>query len=171
MPRKSQWSYLMKDEAEAISRKPQRPYEIKANDLKPFVRKITPEDVTVLREHFVFVFGSNLAGIHGAGAAKHAYTWFGAQWGDGEGMTGRCYAIPTKDHNLQQRSLARIGQSVELFLGYARVSRHRQYLVTKIGCGLAGYTPAEIAPLFYVAGEPTENVWLPADFIAFAPKK
>lgn len=97
----------------------------------------------------IFVFGSNEAGIHGAGAAKHAKDFFGAQYGVGEGISGFSYAIPTKDRNIETLPLNKIQEYVEEFKEYARdhLGKHT-YLVTDIGCGLAGYTPEQIAPMF-----------------------
>lgn len=96
----------------------------------------------------IFVFGSNLAGIHGAGAADEAYQNFDAKWGVGEGPTGRAYAIPTKDENIQTLPLERIKQSVDKFIEHARQCSAEEFFVTAVGCGLAGYTPEQIAPMF-----------------------
>lgn len=97
----------------------------------------------------VFVFGSNLAGRHGAGAALVAHEEFGAEYGIGEGLIGSSYAIPTKDKHLKTRSLKEIEKSVKDFLKYVRHSDHQvQFFVTRIGCGLAGFKDSEIAPLF-----------------------
>ncbi len=106
----------------------------------------------------VFVFGSNDAGIHGAGAARQAYQEYGAKWGWGEGMMGNSYAIPTKDKELNTKNISDITLSVSRFLYYAQCNPQLQFFVTRIGCGLAGYTDKEIAPLFN--GAPT-NVELP----------
>ena len=99
----------------------------------------------------IFVFGSNLAGIHGAGAARYAMAYCGAKRGVGEGRTGASYAIPTKDHNLIARSLQSIEGSVNKFLKYASDNPSEKFKVTQIGCGLAGFRPAEIAPMFIPA--------------------
>lgn len=117
--------------------------------------------ITELEPNQIFVFGSNLAGIHGAGAAKIAHEKFDAEWGIGEGIIGRCYAIPTKDHNIETRSLIDINKSVGIFLNYATAHPEFEFLVTAIGCGLAGYEPWQIAPLF--AMHPS-NVILPGEF-------
>lgn len=101
----------------------------------------------------VFVFGSNLRGVHGAGAARYAHTSLGAEWGVGEGVTGSCYAIPTKDENIQTLSLETIEKYVDEFLDFARHNPGTQFCVTRIGCGLAGYDDADIAPMFQ--GAPT----------------
>ena len=76
--------------------------------------------ITELKENEIFVFGSNLAGIHGAGAAKTAYREFGAELHVGEGMTGRCYAIPTKDEKLRVRPIEDIGYSILKFINTAK---------------------------------------------------
>lgn len=96
----------------------------------------------------IFVFGSNLAGRHGKGAALEARTQWGAQYGVGRGRTGDAYAIPTKDANLQTLPLESIYVSVKEFLEYARYHEELKFLVTPIGCGLAGYTHEQIAPMF-----------------------
>lgn len=96
----------------------------------------------------IFVFGSNLAGRHGAGAALDARRYHGAVYGVGEGLMGNAYAIPTKDRQLKSRSLDEIRASVETFLAFARETPELTYQVTRIGCGLAGYKDHEIGPLF-----------------------
>lgn len=96
----------------------------------------------------VFVFGSNLAGIHGAGAALHAKQHWGARTGDGQGRTGSAYALPTKDRQLQRLSLPEIAGRVKTFLEYARRNPAAVFLVTRVGCGLAGYREEQVAPFF-----------------------
>lgn len=96
----------------------------------------------------IFVFGSNLAGIHGAGAAKHAYFNESAQRGVGVGMTGNSYALPTKDHQIRTMHLSRVEGYVNQFLEFALNNPDLNFKVTRIGCGLAGYKDSEIAPLF-----------------------
>jgi hypothetical protein len=96
----------------------------------------------------IFVFGSNLAGIHGAGAARDAYMEFDAEWGVGEGLTGECYALPTKDRNIETLPLDLIEVSVQKFLCFAEENPELRFLVTPVGTGLAGYTREEIAPMF-----------------------
>jgi hypothetical protein len=96
----------------------------------------------------IFVFGSNLAGIHGAGAAKVAYEKYGAEWGRGECLSGTSYAIPTKDNDIRTLPLARIAREVKLFLFQALCLRDVPFFVTRIGCGLAGYRDEDIAPMF-----------------------
>jgi hypothetical protein len=96
----------------------------------------------------IFVFGSNLAGIHGAGSAKEAYEKHGAVWGCGFGLSGNSFAIPTKDHNLQTLPLDAIDHFFGAFATFARnpwvKDRGWKFDLVDIGCGLAGYTPQEV---------------------------
>ena len=96
----------------------------------------------------IFVFGSNLAGRHGAGAAKFAVEKFGAVYGQGNGLQGSSYAIPTKDEKLRTLQVWQIQLSVFEFLQFANQHPELTFNVTRIGCGLAGYTEKEMAPLF-----------------------
>ena len=109
-----------------------------------------------------FVFGSNLSGKHGAGAARLAREWRGAQNGIGEGATGDAYAIPTKDHELHTLPLPRIRAAVDTFLQYAGAHPEIPFQITRIGCGLAGYSDTEIAPFFdsVPANSYLPGVWL-----------
>jgi hypothetical protein len=101
------------------------------------------------REHNdIFVFGSNLAGRHGKGAALHAAKVYGAIRAIGEGAMGKSYAIPTKDQYLRPRSLSEIEHSVSMFLSYAQANPNKIFWVTRVGCGLAGYLDHDIAPFF-----------------------
>ena len=111
----------------------------------------------------VFVFGSNLAGRHGAGAAREAHARWGATYGQGVGRSGNSYAIPTKDENIVTMSVKEIAPYVARFLEHAQHSLGDSFLVTAIGCGLAGHNPADIAPLFAGA---TENVFLSEKLVA-----
>ena len=95
----------------------------------------------------IFVFGSNLAGRHGLGAAKYARDNLGAEYGVGEGPTGKCYALPTKDENIKTRKLGDIEKSIVRFLEYADQSQD-VFKVTPIGCGLAGYKVQEVRAIF-----------------------
>lgn len=106
----------------------------------------------------IFVFGSNLAGRHGAGAALYARDHCGAIYGVGQGRTGGAYALPTKDRNIKTLPLTEIAAYVALFVAHARENPGEEFYVTRIGCGLAGYTDAQIAPMF--AGAP-DNCELP----------
>lgn len=109
----------------------------------------------------VFVFGSNLAGRHGKGAALWARQHRGAIYGQGVGRQGNAYAIPTKDHQLRVLPLLAIQAHVTEFLDYARQRPSTAFELTPIGCGLAGYRPAQIAPMFVNA---PANVQLPNAF-------
>lgn len=96
----------------------------------------------------IFVFGSNLAGIHGAGAAKEAMRLHGAEFGIGVGRTGNSYGIPTKDKNILTMPLNAIETYVKAFCDYAQKHDKESFFVTRLGCGLAGYSDSDIAPLF-----------------------
>lgn len=96
----------------------------------------------------IFVFGSNLAGRHGRGAALYAKKHHGAVYGVGEGFAGNSYAIPTKDKYIRTRPLSSINRSVGKFIRYAESNPDVTFEVTKIGCGLAGYSEDEISPMF-----------------------
>lgn len=104
---------------------------------------VTPNRITELSSSEVFVFGSNLQGYHGGGAARTAMDKFGAEWGVGVGPTGRCYAIPT-----MQGGVETIKPYVDEFLQYAKEHPDTRFLVTRIGCGIAGFDDMDIAPLF-----------------------
>lgn len=124
-------------------------------------KRITPEWITDLKEDEVFVFGSNLKGMHGGGAARVAYDKFGAVWGQGVGMQGQSYAIPTMHGGTDV-----IKPYVDEFIEYAKQHPEKKFLVTPIGCGIAGFSESEIAPLFKDAVN-LENVWLPEKFYEF----
>ena len=109
----------------------------------------------------IFVFGSNLAGRHGRGAALQAMKQFGAEYGVGEGMTGQCYALPTLDGMLMKRQHADLLESVTRFLLYADAHREYTFLLTKVGCGLAGYDEDYMRSFFVMI--PT-NVIPPEDW-------
>ncbi len=98
----------------------------------------------------VFVFGSNTAGIHGAGAAVAALR-YGARWGIGYGRMGQSYAIPTKNRKLQTLPFEQVRRHVHAFLDYARSRPGEEFFITRIGCGYAGYKDKKIAPLFGAA--------------------
>jgi len=97
----------------------------------------------------IFVFGSNLAGRHGKGAALEARKKYGAVYGVGVGLTGNSYAIPTKGYNLEVLPLEVITEYVAEFKQFAKVNTEYTFRVTRIGCGLAGYVDAQIAPMFH----------------------
>jgi len=96
----------------------------------------------------IFVFGSNLAGRHGAGAALFARHWYGAKYGVGIGRTGQAYAIPTKDADFNTLAQEFIRHQVIEFIEYAKYYKDLEFLVTRIGCGYAGYRNEQIAPMF-----------------------
>lgn len=120
--------------------------------------RITDDFIQALKPDEVFVFGSNLAGFHGGGAARAAFNKFGAIWGQGVGIQGRSYAIPT-----MQGGVETIAPYVDEFIEYARNHPEKKFLVTEIGCGIAGFTPEEIAPLFAGAVD-VGNISLPLHF-------
>lgn len=120
--------------------------------------RITPPFINGLAPNGVFVFGSNQKGLHGGGAARTAFERFGAVWGQGEGMQGQSYGIPT-----MQGGVETIRPYVDRFIDYARRHPEQKFLVTPIGCGIAGFTPQEIAPLFAEAVW-VENIELPESF-------
>ena len=122
-------------------------------------REFTPERITALKPNEIFVFGSNLAGSHGGGAAWIAYQRFGAIMGQGVGLQGQSYAIPT-----MQGGVETIEPYVEQFIDFAFRHRELKFLVTRIGCGIAGFTAYEIAPLFLKVID-LPNVLLPKDFV------
>lgn len=120
--------------------------------------RVTPLWIDSLDDNQVFVFGSNLAGMHGGGAARVACLRFGAVMGKGVGLQGRSYAIPT-----MQGGVDTIRPYVDEFIAFAKANADRQFLVTPIGCGIAGFEPEDIAPLFRDAIE-VKNICLPESF-------
>jgi hypothetical protein len=126
--------------------------------------KITPYEVEYLEPNEIFVFGSNEAGIHGAGAARLAYERFGARLGQGFGLIGQSFALPTKDWSVGTLELDVIEFYINRFEECVRINQHFKFMITRIGCGLAGYDAEDIAPLFKNFIE-LENVYLPEDFI------
>lgn len=121
-------------------------------------REYTPENITHLEPDDIFVFGSNLAGMHRGGAARVAFDKFGAVWGQGVGIQGQTYAIPT-----MQGGVETIKPYVDDFIKLAREWDQNTFYVTRIGCGIAGFTDEEIAPLFDEAYD-LYNVRLPKSF-------
>ena len=120
--------------------------------------EFTPDKITSLQPNEVFVFGSNLAGMHGGGAARVARKLFGAVMGQGVGLQGQSYAIPT-----MQGGVETIKPYVDEFITFASEHPELKFYVTRIGCGIAGFTTQEIALLFKNAlGKP--NIVLPRDF-------
>ena len=132
--------------------------QIRPTMKKDYSNRITPEYITSLKSNEIFVFGSNLAGMHGGGAARTARLYFGAVMGNGDGPQGQSYAIPT-----MQGGVETIRPYVDKFIDYAKAHPELTFLVTPIGCGIAGFTPHEIAPLFEEAVS-VENIHLPQNF-------
>lgn len=126
------------------------------------MKRLTPESITRLEPDQIFVFGSNLSGRHGLGAAKTAM-FMGAIYGKSIGIQGQTYAIPTKDEDLKPLPLSVIKRYVDEFLEFTKIHPDKHFLVTKIGCGLAGNKVADIAPMFTEA-ENHGNIALPLDF-------
>ena len=122
-------------------------------------REYTPDFITELKEGEIFVFGSNLEGMHGGGAALVAYRHFGAVWGQGVGIQGHSYGIPTMHGGVEA-----IKPYVDGFIEFAASHPEFKFLVTRIGCGIAGFTVQEMAPLF-AAAISLDNVILPKDFV------
>jgi len=120
--------------------------------------RITPEYVTELKDNEIFVFGSNINGIHGGGAARFAYLHFGAKFGVGEGLTGQCYALPTMEGEESFKA------AVIRFIEFARSHHKLTFLVTPVGCGIAGYDPKMVASWFAETRK-MRNVYLPQCFL------
>ena len=118
-------------------------------------KRVTPERITQLEENEIFVFGSNLEGAHGGGAALLAWRKFGAIWGQGVGLQGQSYGIPT-----MQGGVETIKPYVDEFIAFAKQHPELTFLVTRIGCGIAGFTNEEISPLFKDA-HGIDNIVLP----------
>ena len=119
----------------------------------------SPDKISSLGPNQIFVFGSNLQGAHGGGAARAAFERFGAVWGQGVGLQGRSYAIPT-----MHGPASSIKPYVDAFIEFARNHPESEFLVTRIGCGIAGFKDVDMAPLFKEALE-VENVRLPQSFL------
>ena len=119
----------------------------------------TPERIDSLKLNEIFVFGSNLEGIHGGGAAFAAWNNFGAIWGQGVGLQGRSYGIPTMHGGVDV-----IKPYVDQFIDFAKEHPELTFFVTKIGCGIAGFSCDEIGPLFAEAVD-MPNVILPKEFV------
>lgn len=112
----------------------------------------------------VFVFGSNLAGRHGKGAALDAVREWGAEYGVGEGMTGNAYAIPTKGRRLQPLAFSEIDGAICRFLSFARTAPEIRFLLTPVGCGLAGHKKRDVLAVLRREGLPP-NVVLTASWV------
>lgn len=119
--------------------------------------RVSNDRIDHLEENEIFVFGSNASGYHGGGAAAYAMRKFGAVWGQGEGLQGQSYAIPTME------GIADMSEAIKRFTSFAAEHSELHFLVTRVGCGIAGYSASQIAPLFKEC-IPLENVALPTDF-------
>lgn len=140
---------------EGMACKTEAAFDMEPNEYDMEKKRTTPEYITSLAPGEIFVFGSNLRGMHGGGAAYVAVRKFGAVMGQGVGLQGQSYAIPT-----MQGGVETIRPYVDEFIQFAREHRELTFLVTRIGCGIAGFSDEEIAPLFEKAhGE--ENIVLP----------
>lgn len=126
--------------------------------------RISSDKITELKDNEIFVFGSNLEGRHGGGAALLAYRKWGAVWGQGIGLQGQCYGIPTMHGGPEK-----IKPYVDEFIEFARNHKDLNFLVTEIGCGIAGFSPEDIAPLFAEAID-VENIYLPKRFVEVIEK-
>lgn len=128
--------------------------------------RVTPENITEIGINEVFVFASNIQGVHGKGSAKQALKW-GARWGTGQGLIGSTYAIPTRDYLGMKRfktlDLGTIGHYVDQYIFDAKLYSYKKFLTTKIGCGYAGLTVEQVAPLFKAAVH-VQNISLPKEF-------
>ena len=127
-------------------------------------KRISPRWINSLEKNEVFVFGSNLQGMHGGGAARVAHEKFGAVWGEGIGLQGQSYAIPTMHGGVDA-----IAPYVNDFIAFAKEHPELKFLVTEIGCGIAGFRISEMAPLFKEALK-MENIYLPERFIEVLEK-
>lgn len=121
-------------------------------------REFTPDRITSLQPNEIFVFGSNLGGFHGGGAAELAYISFGAVWGQGEGLQGQSYALPT-----MVQTVAEMQPYVDRFIACAQMHPELKFYLTEVGCGIAGFSVEEVAPLFAKALE-VPNIVMPERF-------
>lgn len=126
-------------------------------EIGEFSHRMTPDRIEHMKSGQIFVFGSNSMGNHNGGAARAAVTKFGAVMGQGEGLQGQSYAIPSMD------GLEKLAGHVRTFIVFAKEHPELTFLVTRIGCGTAGYSAKDVAPLF-VGAVDVENIWLPRDF-------
>jgi hypothetical protein len=136
---------------------------IKVIIFETMIDRTTPENINILAENQIFVFGSNLSGVHGKGAAKTALGW-GAKWGQAKGLQGKTYGIPTKDASIRRAlTIEEIKPFVYEFIEFAKANQNFIFFVTEIGCGLAGLKPKDVAPLFKDTVN-VLNIYLPSRF-------
>lgn len=135
---------------------------VELGSTKDKVISVLPSYIKELQPHQRLVIGTNLKGVHGAGAAKQAYINKWIEWGNGTKLTNYIFPIPTKDMNIKTLPLEDINTYVKLLLLFAKTFPNLEFLVTNIGCGLAGYTPQDIAPMFK---DHTDNVKLSQEFL------
>lgn len=128
--------------------------------------RITPENLTELTRRQVVLIGTNESGMHGAGIARYAEENWGAIHGQGFGPMGQCFGLPTKNWVIDTLPLTVIENYVDRYIAWTRLKLFEDHIVTKIGCGLAGYTIDDIAPLFKIC-QKYPNIWLPQDFHNF----
>lgn len=126
----------------------------------PFSTPIDPQHEHLPGDPRVFVFGSNLLGLHGGGAARYAYDKLGAKWGKGEGLMGNCYALPTCYRPGEPVTLLELAVYIDNFINFARVYPELQFFVSKVGCGLAGIDENIVAEIFHDLDAP-DNCDLP----------
>ena len=138
-----------------------RPEVVTAENVRSCLRegRFAPDWINTLKKNEIFVFGSNLAGIHGGGASRKAFLHFGAVMGQGVGLHGQSYAIPT-----MQGGVDTIRPYVNEFIEFAKGHPEKRFLMTKIGCGTAGFDQQEIAPLF-IKATTVPNILLPHSFL------
>ncbi|WP_157148165.1 A1S_2505 family phage non-structural protein [Brachyspira pilosicoli] len=128
--------------------------------------RVSEKHIDKLEDDEVFVFGSNTEGMHAGGAARMAMNW-GAIYGKAFGLQGKTFAIPTVDYTRSGKmSIDEIKKYVDEFLDFTIKNKDKKFLVTEIGCGIAGFKVSEIAPLFRKALE-YSNVYLPERFINY----
>ena len=133
--------------------------------------RISAKYIDKLADNEIFVFGSNTQGAHGGGAARTAMSW-GAIYGQAFGLQGKTFAIPTVDYTKRGKmSVETIKGYVDRFLDFAKENKDKKFLVTEIGCGIAGFKVSDIAPLFKeVLKDEYDNVYLPKSFVDYLIK-
>lgn len=127
--------------------------------------RITPEKIEIATSDMRILIGTNESGVHGAGIARYAADHWGLEYGVGFGPSGICFGLPTKNWIIQTLPLSEINHYVQRYIDWCQITSFKHY-VTKIGCGLAGYSVPDIAPMFERCVRYT-NMWLPQDFLDF----